>query len=64
MICIIYYNEGSKLKFTEAKHEDMTEKPVVELPGTVVRLSSSSPVFRKQLKVREHLHNQARFFGR
>lgn len=38
--------------FTEHTQEAMLEKPTVEMPGTVVRLSSECPVYRKQLKVR------------
>lgn len=38
--------------FTEHMQEAMLEKPTVEMPGTVVRLSSECPVYRKQLKVR------------
>ncbi|XP_062568787.1 la-related protein 7-like [Saccostrea cucullata] len=35
---------------TDAVTEEMPDKPTVEMPGTVVHLTSGSPVYRKQLK--------------
>lgn len=42
--------EDSSEQNKEHTQEAMLEKPTVEMPGTVVRLSSECPVYRKQLK--------------